>query len=70
MKSPAVAARNKAGRHLQAIFRHFAQVGIQHLEDPLPPEIELHARALRDLDGYDICRLVIERQQWLPFGER
>lgn len=70
MKTPAVAARNKAAKHLREVFGHFAQVGIQHLEDPLPPEIELHARALRDLDGYDVARLVNERQQWLPFGER
>lgn len=70
MKTPAVAARNEAAKHLRAVFSHFAQVGIRHLEDPLPPEIELHARALRNLDGYDVARLVLERQQFLPFGER
>ena len=70
MKTPAVAARNKAAKHLREVFGHFAQVGIQHLEDPPPPEIELPARPLPALGGHEAARLVIERQQWLPFGER
>ena len=64
------AEKRAASAALTAVFSHYARQSPPRLAEPIPPELDLAANVLRGLDGFDVARLVIERQQWLHFGER
>ena len=62
--------KRAAAAALMEVFKHYARQSPPQLAAAIPPELDLAANVLRGLDGFDVARLVIERQQWLPFGER
>lgn len=62
--------KRAAGAALMAVMTHYARSSPPQLTAPLPAELDLAANVLRGLDGLDIVKLVVERQQFLPFSER
>ena len=63
-------ARAAAGKSLLALATHYAHTGIEGIHQPLPPELEVHGNELRAIDGLSCLKLVVARQQFLPFSDR
>ena len=69
-KTPQEIARVTAGKSLLALATHYAHTGIEGIHRPLPPELEVHGDELRAIDGLSLLKLVVARQQFLPFSDR
>jgi hypothetical protein len=69
-KTPQEQARQAASRALLDLAKYYAGAGIPAINCPLPAELEAPADELRALDGLSVLKLVIERQQFLPFSDR
>ena len=58
--------RKQAIRALRSIVSHYSAPGIGPVSNPVPPELESAAALLRQYNGLDVTRLILENRSIFP----